>query len=138
MSETPTAYGICDIFWIRGTTAPFIMTYTQNGVPLDFDDARLSVFDKTTNALLWRLTLADNPGTGPGTVTKDLITSRITFHPTAEQTRALIASKVGTAKDKGKNRYEVELRSGAEENVYLMGIICAIGGLNDDEGEIAP
>lgn len=125
-------YGICDFTWIRGTTTPLIMTYTQNSVPLPFDDARLSVYDKT-GLLIFRLSLGDNPGTGPGTVTKDIVTGQLTFQPTAEQTRALIASKVGTVASKGKNKYEVELRNGLDEDVFLMGTICAIGGLNDDE-----
>lgn len=128
-------YGICNFTWIRGTTTPLIMTYTQNDVPLVFDDARLSVYDKAspTPNLLFRLTLADNPGTGPGTVSKDIVTGKLTFHPTEEQTRAMIPSKVGTAAEKGKNKYEVELRNGAEADVYLLGTIAAIGGLNDDE-----
>jgi hypothetical protein len=125
-------YGIYDFYWIRGTTSPFIVLYMQNGVPLPFDDARLTVCDKLGN-LIFRLSYADNPGTGPGTVSKDIVTGRLTFHPTEEQTRALIASKVGTAKEKGKNKYEVELRDGADTNIYFMGTICAIGGLNDDE-----
>ena len=124
--------GVCDFYWIRGTTTPFITTFTQNDVPLEFDDARLSVTDKLGN-LIFRLSLADNPGTGPGTVTKDIVTGKVTFQPTEEQTRALIASKVGTDKAKGKNKYEVELRNGADTDVYLLGTICAIGGLNDDE-----
>lgn len=133
-------YGVCDLIWIRGTTAPLIMTYTQNGVPLVFDDARLTVSDKLGN-LLFRLSLADNPGIGPGTVNKDIVTGKLTFQPTEEQTRLLIPSKTardGTVPDKtkGKNKYEVELRNGAETNVYLLGTIFAIGGLNDDE-EIA-
>jgi len=130
-------YGVCDIIWIRGTTAPLIMTYTENGVPLDFDDARLTVSDKLGN-LIFRLTLADNPGTGPGTVTKDLVTGKLTFQPLEEQTRALIPSRTardGTVPDKtkGKNKYEVELRNGPDTNVYLVGTIFAIGGINDDE-----
>lgn len=136
MTDAPNAFGVCDFIWIRGTTSPLILTYTQNGVPLEFDDARLSVYDKT-GILIFRLTLADNPGTGPGTVTKDLVTGKITFHPSELMTRSLIQSKPksdGTYdKSKGKNKYEVELRNGPDANVYLMGTICAIGGLNDDE-----
>ena len=134
-------YGVYHFIWIRGTTAPLIMTYTQNGVPLEFDDARLRVFSKSaleTDPPLFELSLNENPGTGPGTVTKDLVSGKLTFHPTEAMTRALIVSKTardGTVPDKtkGKNRYEVELRNGAETNVYLMGTIFAIGGLNDDE-----
>lgn len=129
-------YGLCDFVWIRGSTTPLIMTYTQNGVPLVFDDARLSVYDKAGSTLLFRLSLADNPGTGPGTVTKDLVTGKLTFQPTEHQTRSMIQSnlKNGTIDaSKGKNRYEVELRDGANADIYLMGTIAAIGGLNDDE-----
>jgi len=135
-------YGVCDIIWIRGTTAPFIMTYTQNDVPLVFDDARLRVFAKTAvegvDLPLFELTLSDNPGTGPGTVTKDVVTGKLTFTPTEAMTRSLVRSRTardGTVPDKtkGKNRYEVELRNGPDARVYLMGTIFAVGGLNDDE-----
>lgn len=134
-------YGVCDFIWIRGTTSPLILLYTQNGVPLEFDDARLRVFSKTAvegDPPLFELSLADNPGTGPGTVTKDVVTTRLTFTPTETQTRQLIKSKTakdGTVPDKtkGKNKYEVELRNGTDARVYLMGTIFAIGGLNDDE-----
>lgn len=128
--------GICNFYWVRGSTEPFIVEFVANGVPLPFDDARLSVCDKAGN-LLFRLTLADNPGTGPGTVTKDLVTGKLTFHPLPEQTRAMIASRVNTVAEKGKNKYEVELRDGEDEHIYLMGTICAIGGLNDDEEEVS-
>ena len=134
-------YGVCDFIWIRGTTTPLIMRYERDGVPLPFDDARLSVYDKLGN-LLFRLTLADNPGTGPGTVDKDFVTGELKFTPTEQQTRALIRSNTardGTVPDKtkGKNKYEVELRNGTDTDVYLMGTIFAIGGLNDDEGDIS-
>jgi hypothetical protein len=128
--------GICNFYWVRGSTTPLLVEFEENGVPLPFDDARLTVCDKLGN-LLFRLSLADNPGTGPGTVSKDLVTSKVMFHPLPEQTRAMIGSKIGTAVEKGKNKYEVELRNGADENIYLLGIICAIGGLNDDEGEVS-
>jgi hypothetical protein len=126
--------GICDFYWVRGSTEPLIVEFMQNGVPISFDDARLTVSDKLGN-LLFRMTFADNPGTGPGTVSHDIVTGKVTFHPLAEQTRALIASRTGTAAEKGKNKYEVELREGADEHIYLLGTICAIGGLNDDEEE---
>lgn len=129
-----TNFGVYDFRWVRGTTEPLIVGYTQNGAPLPLDDARLSVYDKTTNVLIFRLSYADNPGTGPGTVAYDIVTGRITFHPSAEMTRALVrSSKIDTLPAKGKNKYEVELRDGAEEHVYLMGTIAGIGGYNDDE-----
>jgi hypothetical protein len=117
---------IYDFDWIRGTTSPLIASFKINGTPIPVEDIRLSVFNSKT--LAFRLTLADNAGTGPGTVSADAGT--YTFTPTAEQTRLLKQGKQGQP---GKSSYEIEIRNGTSEIVYMMGTINGIGGINDDE-----
>jgi hypothetical protein len=127
-------YGTLDIKWIRGTTTPFIVGATIDNVPIVLDDIRLSVWNKGGKQLAFRLTLADNEGTGPGTVHEET-PGVFVFEPTAAQTRSLTQTPDdGTP---GKNRYEVETRLGAREDVRLMGAIQGIGGINDDEEEIS-
>lgn len=126
-------YGILDIEWIRGTTTPFIIGATVDGVPIELDDIRLSVYKAGGKQLAFRLTLADNPGTEPGTV-HESAPGVFTFQPTAAQTRALTATG---ADGVAKNRYEVETRLENNEDVRLIGAITAIGGINDDEEEIS-
>ena len=118
--------GIYDFMWVRGTTLPLIVSMQLSGSPIPYDDIRLSVF-KGKN-LAFRLTLEDNEGTGPGTVE---ITGPgiFKFTPTADQTRSL--AQTPNDGSIGKNSYEVEIRDGVLEAVYLLGTIAAIGGLND-------
>lgn len=115
--------------WVRGTTLPFIVSMKENGIPIALDDIRLSVYAGST--MLFRMSLASNPGTNgtPGTV-QETSPGIFTFTPTAAQTRSLKVTAAGAA---GKNKYEVEIRRGALEAVYLMGAIAGIGGINDDE-----
>lgn len=121
----PFEPGVKDFTWVRGTTTPLVMRFSANGVPIEFDDCRISVFKDKGRNLAFRVSIAD------GSVVKsDPATGEITFRPTAEQTRSLTQSKPG---DEGKNSYEVELRNGGDEEVYVYGTISAIGGLNDDE-----
>lgn len=97
-----------------------------NDEPLPFDDMRLSVFAGST--LAFRLSTLDTP-------TQALVdddTKQVSFVPTAEQTRSLSRTNRGQP---GKNSYEVELRLGTSEEVYLLGTIAGIGGINDDEVE---
>lgn len=126
---------IYDFKWIRGTTAPLIVSFKVDGTPIPYDDVRLSVY--TGSTLAFRITLADNEDTvgaqDPGTV-KVTSPGTFSFMPTAEQTRSLTKTNLDAP---GKNSYEVEIRNGADEEVYLMGTIAAIGGLNDDEDEVS-
>lgn len=123
--------GLYDFVWVRGTTGPLIISMKVNGIPIPYDDMRLSVYKNKGKTLAFRLTLADNEGSGPGTV-EITAPGVFKFMPTAEQTRGLDATpNDGTT---GKNNYEVEVRNGSDEEVYLLGTIAAIGGLNDDEG----
>lgn len=122
--------GIYDFEWVRGTTMPFIVSLKINGDPIPLDDVRLSVYNGT--ALAFRLTLADDVGTGPGSVSA--VAGVYTFTPTAAQTRLLKQGKPGQI---GKSKYEVEVRDGEDEIVYMMGTINGIGGINDDEDEVS-
>lgn len=119
-----------DFMWVRGTTTPLRISLAFNGAPIAYDDVRLSVY--AGSKLAFRLTLADNSSSSgdPGTV-RENSPGDISFIPTAAQTRALAMSKNdGSA---GKNSYEVEIRGGLDEEVYMLGTVTAIGGLNDDE-----
>lgn len=119
-----------DFLWVRGTTTPVRFSFMINGVAIPYDDVRLSVY--TGTKLAFRLTLADNRSSSgdPGTVLENSA-GDISFIPTSVQTRLLAMSKNdGSA---GKNQYEVELRNGLDEEVYILGTVTAIGGLNDDE-----
>lgn len=122
--------GTYNFLWVRGTTAPLIVSFKIDDVPLPFDDVRLSVYKGKGKTLAFRLSLVDDGGVGPGTVQIDS-PGVIRFTPTAAQTRGL--DETANDGSEGKNRYEVELRNGLDEEVYLMGVIAAVGGINDDE-----
>lgn len=118
-----------DFKWMRGSTTPLKLSFKIDDVAIPYDDIRLSVYAKRT--LAFRLTLADNPGVGPGLV-EEIEPGVVSFMPTAAQTRMLVQSK-NDGSD-GKNSYEVEIRNGTSEDIYLIGTITGLGGLNDDEG----
>jgi hypothetical protein len=128
MPVVPKPY---DFSWVRGTNSPFQVRILAPGDPetsdpLPFDDMRLSVFAGSN--LAFRLSTLDTP-------TQALVnntTKQVSFIPTPEQTRMLIQTKDGALP-----KYEVELRNGESEEVYLMGNITGIGGINDDETEDA-
>lgn len=114
------------IDWVRGSTSPFAVMIKANDVLLPFDDMRLSVYAGST--LAFRLSTLDTPTQA----VVDEETGQVSFIPTTEQTRALIQTPDGAIP---KNKYEVELRYNGSEEVYLLGNINAIGGLNDDLNE---
>lgn len=127
--------GVYDFRWVRGTTTPLIVAFKINDVAIPYDDVRLSVFKG--NTLAFRITLADNgsvSGTQPPGTVKVISPGTFKFMPHAEQTRSLIKTADGAL---GKNSYEIEIRNGTDEDVYLIGTIAAIGGLNDDEEEVS-
>jgi hypothetical protein len=125
MALTP---GVFDFDWVRGTTSPYIVRLTIDDVAIDYDDVRLSVYNGST--LAFRLTLEDNAGTDPGCV-NETEPGVLEFIPTPAQTRMLKKVNVGSV---GKSSYELEVRDGLMEWVFLMGTIAGIGGINDDEG----
>lgn len=113
------------IDWVRGSTSPFtvIIKSKTTGEVMPYDDMRLSVF--AGSALAFRLSTLDTP-------TQALVngeTGQVSFVPRADQTRLLIQTPDGGV---SKNKYEIELRYNGSEEVYLMGSINAIGGINDD------
>lgn len=116
--------------WVRGTTSPFVFAMKRNGVPIPFQDIRLSVYKKNGRDLIWRATYSDNGGI----VVVNPATGLMKFQPTPEQTRALVQSKDGATP---QNIYELEYwdAGGTSQEVYLMGDLLAIGGINDDEDE---
>lgn len=116
---TPGEYSF---MMVRGTTSPFVFRLKQDDgsgtmVPMPFDDVRLSIEIGAT--VLRKSTLE-----GGLTVT-DAAQAEITWTPTAEETRSLPSGGVAC-------KYEVEVRKGAAQDVYLMGTITGIGGTNDD------
>lgn len=127
-----SAYQVKNLEWVRGTTPAFRFSFTKtvDGVttPVVFDDARFSLWTgaRKGGALLCRYTVP----TGEVAIT-DPDTGTIDFTMRADDTRACVASDIGA---EGKNRYEIELRAGADERVYILGIVAAVGGANDDEG----
>lgn len=113
-----------DLVYTRGTTPQLVTRFKKQDVAIPFDDARLTV---TTNggSLLFRLTVED----GTAVIT-DPDNGEVTFYMTAAQTRKLAQSGADGAP---KNKYEVEIRNGTDEQVYLAGGISGLGGINDDE-----
>lgn len=107
---------------VRGTTNGLILRLkttdgSEEKVPLEFDDVRLSVY-RQGGALLFRKSIGDgievtDPGEG-----------EVTWQPTAAETRSLPLNK--------PCMYEVEVRIGETQDVYMQGTICGVGGLNDD------
>jgi hypothetical protein len=95
-----------------------------NLINMVFDDVRLSIYDKdvksTTKTLLLRATFENGQ-----MQFSDEYAAEVAWVPTAEETRSL---KIGA-----KNHYELEVRNGPEEVVYMLGVITGVGGLNDDE-----
>lgn len=122
--DSMTAPQRFDIEWTRGTTPTFVVRFKRNGVALSFSDARFTV--NSGKKFLFRLTIEGNNGIEH----TDVENGEITIRPTAKQTRMLTETKEdGVA----RNKYEIELRNGADEEVFLMGNISGIGGINDDE-----
>jgi hypothetical protein len=125
-------YTVFDFEWVRGTTGPdLVFTFTKNTVPISFDDAVISVFNKGGKSLAWRASIQGN-GDAVAQIVHDPSLGKITLTPTAQQTRMLTPTK---ADGIAQNRYEVELRNGPSEVVYVMGAILGTGGLNSDEAD---
>lgn len=122
---TPVEY---DFTWVRGTNVPAIFSFAKNGVAVPFDDARMSVSD-SSGTFLFRLSIVDG-----GAEKTNVDTGEVTFTPTTAQTRMLKKTAVN---DPGKNVYEIELRDGTNEKVYVWGKIAGVLGANDDEEEVS-
>lgn len=112
-----------DLTWVRGTTEEYVVRFKQNGVALSFDDARFTV--NAGKKFLFRLSIVDG-----GVEHTDVENGEITIRASALQTRKLAETK---ADGVARNQYEIELRAGTSEKVYLAGEISGVGGINDDE-----
>jgi len=124
MAEIPYTPGFTEWQWVRGTTTPVAFRLTRNDVPIEFDDVRLTVHRKRGKELAFRASVSN------GMIEiSDPATGLLTFRPTAEQTRALTPSKDD---QEAANTFELEVRHNGSEEVWLMGNIKAIGGINDD------
>lgn len=117
-----TSPAVYNFVWVRGSTSPLILQFQKDGVGMDFDRVELTIFKNDGKLLAFREDFE----------IVDADTGEVKFTPTPAQTRLLTESQPG---EKGRNRYEVELRKGSDQFVYLLGTIAAIGGLNDDADE---
>ena len=126
---TPATY---DFDVVRGSSGAFnglvvrLKTRDENDnlINLQFDDVRLSIYDKAASSATRELLIRATFENGQMQLS-DEYDAEVSWVPTAEETRTL---KIGE-----KNHYELEVRDGTEETVYMLGIINGIGGLNDDE-----
>jgi hypothetical protein len=92
-------------------------------VAMPFDDVRISIYDQPAGKdgdLLIRASIEEGQ-----IIVTDEYSGEVTWEPKAAETRALVVG--------AKNFYELEVRIGTDEIVYMMGTITGIGGLNDDE-----
>lgn len=113
--------GTYDFVLFRGTTTPLVvqlLEVDENDVetPVPFDDVRLSVYDGDT--LLFRKSLGD------GIEVTDSGQSEVTWTPTVAESRSIPLGPVA--------KYELEVRDGSSQRVFLTGTITGSGGLNDD------
>lgn len=126
-----------DFEWVRGTTPRigFVFRKRTGGTPdepvwspVDFDDVIFTLYKGAKGGtLVSRYSLED----GDIIVTDEEI-GQVEWTLRAHDTRALTESPIG---GDPKNRYEVELRKGTNERVYVLGFITAIGGINSDEDD---
>lgn len=126
-----------DFVWVRGTTPrigfrfrkvtslPDVVPVTYEAIP--FDDVRMTIYKGAKSGeLIARYSLED----GDFAIT-DVDEGQVEATLRAVDTRQLNESPIG---GDPKNRYEVELRQGVIERVFVLGFITGIGGINDDEG----
>lgn len=102
---------------MRGSTTPFITVRLKNpdGTALALNDLRLTI--GTDTPLVKTLS-------GGGLVLDDALQGEYSWTPTPAETRSL---PVGV-----KVAYELEVRIGTTQEVYMLGTILGAGGLNDD------
>lgn len=85
-----------------------------------FDDVRLSISSK--GVLLLRATIGNAK-----LIVTDPTQAEVAWVPTAADTRLIPLGQ--------KSFYELEVRNGIYETVYMIGEIIGVGGLNDDVGD---
>ena len=113
--------GVYDFDLVRGTTSPFVFqlkTTDDAGAEtnMPYEDVRLTLY--ANGEFLFRKSLAED------TLESDSDNAEIMWTPTVEESRLI---------PQGRNtRYEVEVRYAGGQEVYLVGAITGLGGLNDD------
>jgi hypothetical protein len=126
--------GTHDFTVVRGTTSPFIVQLQAPEdlnydppvfIPIPFTDVHLTIAPGG-GGTIYRKKLSDND---VRFFVSNEYEGEITWLPTPDETRQLAESKNGAA---GKNHYELEIWNGTEQEVFLIGTITAIGGINDD------
>lgn len=132
--------GTKDLEIYRGSTDRFAFRIIDTaGTPLPFDDIRLTISSKTSNdpttGLILRKSVLGVEDFGPEVIDEytddpnpldyDEYSGTVIWTPTPAESRAL---------PKGaKSKYEVELRNGTSQIIYIIGTITGTGGINDDD-----
>lgn len=129
-------YQVKDIEWVRGGTQPMAFNFRRKTGSnpdtfegLVFDDCRFSVWSGAEKGgkLLFRYSIV-----GGEITLSDPANGGVQWKVQPADTRACTFS---TVDGEAKNRYEIELRSGIDERIYIMGKVKAVGGVNDDEAD---
>lgn len=121
---------VATLYFVRGTTDPKVWRFKDSdGNGIMFDDVRLTV--NKGNKLLFRVSITGDGDAPAQIILTDYSAGEVTFTPTADQTR--LVTKGTVADGTVKCRYELEVRQGTLEQVWLMGPCEGIGGDNDDE-----
>lgn len=120
--ETMTP-GVYDFDIWRGSTEPFVVRLKttdedDNEVNLPFDDVRLTFYG-LDDVVLFRKTLE----AGEIVVTNEE-EAEVSWTPTPEESRQFPLG--------AKTRYELEVRDGSSQMIYLVGVVTGAGGGNDD------
>lgn len=119
--------GTHDFSIVRGTTQPLVfrLKLSDGADPpvltnMPFDDVIITIQPKNGTKIVAKISEAD-----PAFEVSDVGENEITFTPTPAQSRAYPLGD--------KTTYEVEVRDGASQLVYLIGTITATGGINIDD-----
>jgi hypothetical protein len=111
---------------VRGTTQPLVfrLKISDGGDPpilsnMPFDDVVITIQPKNGSKIIAKISEAN-----PRFFVSNVGEAEITFRPTPAQSRSYPPG--------AKTTYEVEVRSGDNEDVFLMGTITATGGVNID------
>jgi hypothetical protein len=121
---TPGTY---DFSIVRGTTQPLIiqLKVSDGATPpvltnMLFDDVIITIQPKNGTKIVAKISEA-----APRFAVTDALENELTFTPTAAESRTYPLG--------AKTTYEVEVRDGASQMVYLTGTITATGGINIDD-----
>lgn len=111
---------------VRGTTQPLVfrLKVSDGATPpvltnMPFDDVIITIQPKNGTKIVAKISEAS-----AAFAVTDALENEITFTPTPAQSRTYPLGE--------KTTYEVEVRDGTSQMVYLTGTITATGGLNID------